>query len=68
MNKKRCLTPFAITCKKVMLEKGMSQTELAKKVGTSTKYLDLVFHGERAGKKYMVAIVKELNINIDTKI
>lgn len=50
MDKKRRLTSFGIACKKAMLEKEMSQTELARRVGSSTKYLDLVFHGERTGK------------------
>lgn len=63
MGEKRCLTPLGVACKKRMVEKNISQTELAQKVGTSTKYLDLIFHGERAGKKYISRIVRELDIN-----
>ncbi|AAK81562.1 transcriptional regulator with XRE-family HTH domain [Clostridium acetobutylicum] len=66
MDKKRRLTSFGIACKKAMLEKEMSQTELARRVGSSTKYLDLVFHGERTGKKYISAIIKELGIDPDS--
>ncbi|PJI08441.1 MULTISPECIES: helix-turn-helix domain-containing protein [Clostridium] len=65
MGEKRCLTSLGIACKKRMVEKSISQTELAQKVGTSSKYLDLIFHGERAGKKYISRIVKELGINPD---
>ncbi|MCR3761819.1 helix-turn-helix transcriptional regulator [Clostridium felsineum] len=66
MGEKRALTPLGIACKKMMVEKSMSQTELAKRVGTSTKYLDLIFHGERTGKKYISRIVKELGINLES--
>lgn len=63
MREKRCLTPLGITCKKMMVEKSISQAELAKRVGTSSKYLDLIFHGDRTGKKYILRIIRELGID-----
>ncbi|MDR3597686.1 XRE family transcriptional regulator [Clostridium sp.] len=59
IRQKREFSTFGIECKKRMLEMNISQKELAKIVGTTDKYLDLVFHGERAGTKY-IGKIKEI--------
>lgn len=63
--KKRELSQLGKECKKMMIELQMSQRALAEKVGTTDKYLDLIFHGERSGKKYIYKIAKVLNLNIE---
>lgn len=58
----RRLTPFGIAVKKILLERGMTQRELAKEIGTSGQYLNLVFHGERARSIYVDRIVQYLEM------
>ena len=60
---KRKLTPFGVTVKKRLIDIGMTQAELAQKVGTTRMYLNLIFHGERSGEKYRDKIVKVLDIS-----
>lgn len=60
--KQRQLTSFGVLVKKALVEKGMTQVQLAEKVGTSKKYLNLIFHGERSGKKYLQDIVDLLGL------
>lgn len=61
--RKRQLTPFGITVKKRLIEKGMTQVWLAEEIGTSNKYLNLILYGDRAGKKYIDKIVSLLDID-----
>lgn len=63
--KKRELNIFGKECKKKMIELQMSQKALAEVVGTTDKYLDLIFHGERSGLKYIYKIVEVLDINLE---
>lgn len=65
MEKKRELNLFGIQCKKRMIEVRISQKVLAEKVGSTDKYLDLIFHGERSGAKYVYKIAKILDINLE---
>ncbi len=60
---KRQLTPFGITVKKRLIEKGMTQVRLAEEVGTSNKYLNLILYGDRTGEKYIQKIITVLDID-----
>lgn len=63
--KKRKLNLLGIECKKKMIEMRLSQKALAEKVGTTDKYLDLIFHGERSGNKYIYKIANILGLDIE---
>lgn len=65
MTKRREFNALGVICKKKMIELGMTQKELAQKIGTTDKYLDLIFHGERSGNKYIYKIAKVLHLNIE---
>ncbi len=60
---KRKLTPFGVTVKKRLIDIGMTQAELAERVGTTRIYMNLILHGERSGEKYRDKIVKVLDIS-----
>lgn len=45
MLKNRKITPLGIKIKKKLLDKHMSQLELAKKIGTSQSYITDIIHG-----------------------
>ena len=66
MQRKRQLTPFGMLVKKTLVEKGMTQVQLAEKVGTSNKYLNLILYGDRTGDKYIGGIAKVLNLDLDS--
>ncbi len=59
----RELTPFGAEVKKALVDRGMTQTALAKKLGVSPKYINLIIYGERSGKKYLPAIITILGID-----
>jgi transcriptional regulator with XRE-family HTH domain len=63
--RKRQLTPFGMTVKKRLIEKGMTQIRLAEEIGTSKNYVNLILYGERTGKKYIHKIAAVLDINPD---
>lgn len=65
MKKRRELNLLGVECKKRMIEKQISQKALAEKVGTTDKYLDLIFHGERSGNKYIYKIAEALDLDIE---
>lgn len=56
------LTAFGIEAKKVMLDKDMTQTALAKELGISNTYLTEIFHGTRKGTKQKERIAKMLGM------
>lgn len=60
---KRQLTPFGITVKKRLVERGMTQIQLAEEVGTSNKYMNLILYGDRTGEKYIQKIASVLEID-----
>lgn len=62
---KRKLTPFGMKVKKRLIEKEMTQVELAKLIGTSNKYINLIIHGERSGEKYLQRIANILEIDTE---
>lgn len=61
--KKRRLTPLGVTIKKALIDKGMTQVELADILGVDPRYINLILHGERSGKKYLDDIANLLGIN-----
>ncbi len=61
--KTRKLTPFGVEIKKNLVDRQMTQTELAKKIGVSPKYINLILYGERSGKKYIPAITSLLGLD-----
>jgi len=63
MQCKRQLTAFGMLVKKTLIEKGMTQVQLAHEVGTSNKYLNLILYGDRSGDKYLSMIVEVLGLD-----
>ncbi len=49
MRKKRELTPFGMIVKKALIEKRMTQVQLAEEIGTTKKYLNLIPRLEGCG-------------------
>ena len=66
MQRKRKLTPFGVLVKKTLIEKDMTQVQLAEKVGTSNKYLNLILYGDRSGEKYISSIANVLGLDLDS--
>lgn len=64
MRRDRKLTNFGVEVKKKLIELGKTQKQLADEVGTSDVYLNLILHGERAGKKYRNKIADALAIDL----
>lgn len=65
--KKRQLTPLGVLIRKRLLDKGITQAQLAKEVGTTKVYLNYILHGERSGKKYLFRIFDVLEIDPETE-
>lgn len=56
-------TPYGKDVKCKLVEKGMTQKDLASQVGTSKQYLDKILFGERAGNMYLENIDYELQVS-----
>ena len=56
----RELTPYGKDLKCQLVKMGMTQVELAEKVGTSKQYLGKIIFGERSGTMYLGHINQEL--------
>ncbi len=52
--------------KKNLIDKGMTQGELASRIGVSEKYLSRIVRGERGPGKYVPALARELNVPEET--
>ena len=61
--RKRKLTPFGRSVKKKSIDMGISLKDVAKEVGTSSEYLNLIMYGERKGYKYIKKIAEVLDID-----
>ncbi|MDI6711490.1 MAG: helix-turn-helix transcriptional regulator [Bacillota bacterium] len=48
--------------KKALIDRGMTQLELAQRTGISYNYLSLIVRGVRAPGKYAAALAQELGI------
>lgn len=64
---KRNLTKFGIEIKKRLIEKGMTQSQLAFRIGTSNVYLTNIMYGKLPLIRSKVAkrILEELDLNSD---
>lgn len=58
------LTPFGRKVKKRLIDKNMTQAELAVLLGCNKQYIHKILVGERSGKKYMEAISRILDIEV----
>lgn len=53
---KQQLTGLGKQVKKRLIDRGMTQKDLADQLGTTPQYLNKILHGERSGKKYQESI------------
>ena len=60
---RRKLTEFGKAVKVRMMDIGMRQNELAKRIGTSESMLCGILYGERSATNWMHLICAELNMN-----
>ena len=58
------LTPFGMAVRKRLIDKNMTQVELAALLGCNKQYIHKILVGERSGKKYMKEISRILGIEI----
>lgn len=58
------LTNFGVEARKIMLEKDMTMTELAKQLGISNSYLTDIFRGGRKGTKQKQRIAEILGMEV----
>lgn len=62
--KKARLTPFGRKVKKRLVDKNMTQVELAALLGCNKQYIYKILVGERSGEKYLEAMSKILDIEV----
>ncbi len=62
IKKKRQLSERAKRVKKELINQGMTQRELAAKVGMNENYLTAMLAGSKSGKKYWAKIERILGI------
>ena len=58
------LTPFGKEVRKKLIDKGMTQVELAALIGCTKQYVYKILCGERSGRKYIEEIAKILDIKV----
>lgn len=58
------LTPFGKKVKKRLIDMGMTQVELADRVGITDKYLYKILYGYRPGIKYVEKIKSILKMDV----
>lgn len=56
------LTPFGQEVRKRLIDKNMTQVELAAAVGCTKQYLNKILSGDRSGKKYRNKILRILDM------
>lgn len=57
------LTPFGLTVRMKLLEKKMTQVELAAALGIEKQYLYKILHGMKSEKKYAEKMIQILGID-----
>lgn len=57
------LTPYGKKIQKKLIDKGMTQVELAKQLGCRPSYLCNILHGNRSGKIYREKIASILDVD-----
>ena len=58
------LTPFGKRVRKRLIDKNMTQVELAALLGCNKQYIHKILSGERSGKKYIEEIVRILDMEV----
>lgn len=58
------LTPFGKKVRKRLIDKEMTQVELAVLLGCSKQYLHRILVGDRSGRKYIEEIARILDIEV----
>lgn len=58
------LTPFGKRVRKELIDRNMTQAELAARIGCNRQYLYKILTGERSGGKYIENIAKILEIEV----
>lgn len=61
---KMTLTPLGKEIKKKLIDKDMTQVELAEQLGVTKQYITKIITGTRAGNKYLCRIGAILDIDI----
>ncbi|MGN1145692.1 MAG: helix-turn-helix domain-containing protein [Acetatifactor sp.] len=56
-------TEFGREVKKLLIDRGMTQAELAKEIGTSKQYLSMVLVGTKKNSKYVDKIKEVLGMS-----
>ena len=56
------LTPFGLKVRKRLIDRNMTQVELAALLGCNKQYVHKILIGERSGKKYIEEISRILDI------
>lgn len=64
MKAKKDLTPFGKKVRKRLIDRNMTQKELADQIGCRKQYLWRILTGERSGRKYLEEIARILDIEI----
>jgi transcriptional regulator with XRE-family HTH domain len=64
---RRTLTSFGLAVKRRLLERGMTQKQLAEKLGISETRVSEALYGAVSGKKHKELIATELGIKLPTK-
>lgn len=62
---KQQLTGLGKQVKKRLIDRGMTQKDLADQLGTTPQYLNKILHGERSGKKYQESMRELLGMDIE---
>lgn len=57
------LTPFGVAVKKALIDKGMTQVELARQIGISKQYVSDILHGLKRGRNHVPNIVTLLEMD-----
>lgn len=57
------LTRFGKYVLKALIDRGMTQQQLAETIGASPQYLSKILHGTRSAGKYVPAIIAALGLD-----
>ena len=57
------LTPFGAAVKKALIDKGMTQVELARQIGISKQYVSDILYGLKRGQEHVPHIVTLLELD-----
>lgn len=63
MPNKNNASPFGVQVKKALIDRKMTQKDLAKQLGVSKQYLWQLLYDFRPNSKYKDVIIEKLNLN-----